>query len=715
MAKLPLSDAILRLLGNEERFDTFTHGRDTDSYLTRLGETVPSLRKFLKDVREDIIADQSGVVEADQALAPQLLTVYTRPRSSRYAGTYPRNGVFEAWCASYKPNRDIDVPGSFVTWLVGAGFPGQEIVRMQLDVYEVAASNLPSSVPGSGTLFYRGFYNISDIMEDKPRTDYAQRVELPLSGAGRYRQGYAYMHVMYCEMAGNVSTSFGVGQANARAEPDYGWVRVNNNWGGVTGQQIAFEIRELTLQPDDEHNYLGSAKLEHVASVGSLSLEWPGLSVLVPELRIERGRANNVIASSDPGRLNLLTFGAPGSITKTMRYPVQAAALALSHEYVRNVTVRRVSDNVLLTENVDYVVNYARGDISNPNAGSGFVECDITFTADNTRYDAIWIDPQTGDFGTTPGVERGKDVVEFIPNIPLGMLRVYNAYVTAANGISLAPTYTHRNGVPIGREGEYLAWLNEMRTRLPKLFKKIRLGQPITICQVGDSIQAIGGQSPSQYTTPNGPSRDNREIYFGGTGVGDDFLASLPVVNGKMQIGWVWHLKAAIESVSGSVVTIQNLAVGGSNTGQTVPGGNSPEMLAAYQATNADLFLTNFGMNSAGDNNFFLQTVSLFRTLRNYGGEIIDMMIPLTPAIGGIMDTSEWFELNNLKVRAAQIVNDEMNGVAYVPAALVCHPDHLGSMGMARETLCDAGKKNHSGQAEFAVYGKFLSNIVLGA
>ncbi|GJD73336.1 hypothetical protein [Methylobacterium goesingense] len=667
-------------------------------------------------------AVDTGLSTLAAAQGRRIRPAFTRPRREN-GGFYVRDGTFEAWAPVFAPARDIPDAASLTTFLQGLG-AAPAITRFQLQVYQVAASAVDSSPPGSGALVYPlTDYAAADVLEDPAHPTRVQRATFLTPGLGTLTAGSAYVFVVYAFLANGSPSSFGIAQGEpvAGSSPrDYGWVRVGSNWNGVQNSPIAYEIGESVGAPDSN---LDGPLIERVSAVGQQKLHWPGLSALIPELRLDHGRSSVILADpTNAQRVQLVSFGRPGTVTRTMTLPIQAGRLALGHEYVRNVSVVRNSDGAPRTEGTDYVVDYAAGDIFNPNAGSGNVVCRVTYTADQTRYDALWMNPQTGELGNTAGSERGKDVAEYLPSVPPGMVHLYNVYVTAANGIDLVPMYEHRDGVRVGAEGEFLAWNREMRARLPNLLRKMRAGETITICQVGDSIQAQGGQTQAQWTVANGPSRDNPNIYLAGNGVGQDFIDSLPRYDHgdgdgpiHMHIGWIWHLKAAIEACSNSTVIIKNLAVGGSDAGQVAPGCNSPEMLAAYQATGADLFLTNPGMNAIGNPALELQCVSLFRQLRGFGGEVIDMMIPLTPQVGQIADLSDWWDSNNDKVRAAECVNDETGGVAYVPAGLICNPDSLGPLGLARSTLCVAGKKNHPGAREMVAYGRILASIAKGA
>lgn len=53
-ARLPLGDAVSRFRDNDVRIDILTNGTDTESYVTTGGDSVPSIRKFMKDTAADV-------------------------------------------------------------------------------------------------------------------------------------------------------------------------------------------------------------------------------------------------------------------------------------------------------------------------------------------------------------------------------------------------------------------------------------------------------------------------------------------------------------------------------------------------------------------------------------------------------------------------------------------------------------------------------------
>lgn len=52
--RLSFGDSIWRFRDNDQRVAIFTNGTDTESYLTDDGDSVPSIRKFLKDTAFDL-------------------------------------------------------------------------------------------------------------------------------------------------------------------------------------------------------------------------------------------------------------------------------------------------------------------------------------------------------------------------------------------------------------------------------------------------------------------------------------------------------------------------------------------------------------------------------------------------------------------------------------------------------------------------------------
>jgi hypothetical protein len=66
MSVLPLTQAVERFRGNEDRIDIFTNGSSTDTYTTRDGRPVPSVTKFLLDMKQELIDAASQLVIGDQ-------------------------------------------------------------------------------------------------------------------------------------------------------------------------------------------------------------------------------------------------------------------------------------------------------------------------------------------------------------------------------------------------------------------------------------------------------------------------------------------------------------------------------------------------------------------------------------------------------------------------------------------------------------------------
>ncbi|WP_425962700.1 right-handed parallel beta-helix repeat-containing protein [Rhizobium nepotum] len=62
MAELPLAQGIDRFKQNEDRMDRFTNGSDTQTFTTSGGQTVPTIRKFLKDKDTEINAGADSIL-----------------------------------------------------------------------------------------------------------------------------------------------------------------------------------------------------------------------------------------------------------------------------------------------------------------------------------------------------------------------------------------------------------------------------------------------------------------------------------------------------------------------------------------------------------------------------------------------------------------------------------------------------------------------------
>lgn len=63
MAELPLDQAIPRYKTNEERFDLFMNGGETQSFTTSTGITIPSIAKFIHDKNDEINVAAYGILE----------------------------------------------------------------------------------------------------------------------------------------------------------------------------------------------------------------------------------------------------------------------------------------------------------------------------------------------------------------------------------------------------------------------------------------------------------------------------------------------------------------------------------------------------------------------------------------------------------------------------------------------------------------------------
>jgi len=83
MGELPLQQGILRLKGNEDRFDRFTNGSDVQDFVTSDGEAVPSLRKFLKTKDTEINVEADGILAASVDAKNTALTARDQAVSAR--------------------------------------------------------------------------------------------------------------------------------------------------------------------------------------------------------------------------------------------------------------------------------------------------------------------------------------------------------------------------------------------------------------------------------------------------------------------------------------------------------------------------------------------------------------------------------------------------------------------------------------------------------
>jgi len=83
MAELPLSQGIDRFKQNEDRFDRFTNGSDTQTVTHSDGSVSPSVRKFLKDKNTEINTAADGILAGANQAKTDAVTAKTAAETAR--------------------------------------------------------------------------------------------------------------------------------------------------------------------------------------------------------------------------------------------------------------------------------------------------------------------------------------------------------------------------------------------------------------------------------------------------------------------------------------------------------------------------------------------------------------------------------------------------------------------------------------------------------
>lgn len=102
MAELPLNTGIPRFKSNEDRFDRFVNGTDTQSWTTSGAASVPTIRKFLKDKNDEIdgtITDVFDARDASVAAATAAATARDESVSAKDASVAAKDAALVAKAA----------------------------------------------------------------------------------------------------------------------------------------------------------------------------------------------------------------------------------------------------------------------------------------------------------------------------------------------------------------------------------------------------------------------------------------------------------------------------------------------------------------------------------------------------------------------------------------------------------------------------------------
>lgn len=630
-------------------------------------------------------------------------------------GSWINGGSFTWFARGVLPDRIIVEPGD-VTF-----YPAEisaTATKFRLQGWKRLATDADYE-PGSGLADVSTFdntYALSDVLDVPGRTN-AQAAVFSLDGHPSMDAGYIYWFKLTALTAANAVTTTGMasGPTIGFAEPTYarGWAATGGAGFPVpSDESLAFVFREKAkTDPTQTASFIGDERITMKADVQTF---WPTVagqstSILLPEMQIERDNA--------PVKkgVSLVACSSPGSavVTESRQLQYQNTQL-LNYQHISGWSVRRASNNALLTEGVDYRIEPDWAGIAGLQNVAGF-DVNITYTAHRSRYEIVHADPSTGELASSAGALRGADVAEYMPSVPLGRIPIAALHVTNKNGLTVVPLHRYREGVRIGDEARHQAIVRSAQEINRKTMRLLRSGQPIRLGLVGTSIQAQGGQSPSDYYTVNGITRDVRPGYVWSGRIADDTVAALPLFDhgdggGQIHthIGWAWVLKQMLEEAYGSIVEIRNHAIGGSNVGISEPNANAPLKIAAVTADQCDHILFDPGTNDQDNDSFEAQTIAAIQWMKAAGADVTVITPPMPNFYGRMNSYDQWLSLSNQAMRAARYA-----GAACLPLHHYINPSDMGAMGIAPGSLSVAGVVNHPYRAELSFIGRMLSKLYL--
>lgn len=630
-------------------------------------------------------------------------------------GTWYNGGTFTWWARGVLVTRAVIEPGD-VTF-----YPAEisaTATKFRLQGWKRLATDADYE-PGLGLADVATFdqtFLIADVI-DVPGRANAQAAVIPLDGHPAMDAGYIYWFKLTPLTAANAVTTTGManGKPVSGSEPTYvrGWSSAGG--GGFAlpaAETIAFTFRERAkVEPVATASFIGD---ERVVTKSDVQKVWPSTagavtSVLLPEMVIERDNAPVKIPQS------LVTCASPGSVAASDVRNLQYQNMQqLPYQHISGWTVRRVSDNALLTEGVDYRIDADFAGITGLQNVAGY-DVTISYTGHRSRYEVIHADPSTGALASATGALRGADVAEYMPSVPLGRIPIAALHVTNKNGVTIVPIHRYRDGVRIGDEARHHAIVRYAQAMSPRLMRMLRSSQTIRLGLVGTSIQAQGGQPSSEWNTVNGATRDVLNGYMAAGRIASDTIGSIALYDhgdglGQFHThtGWAWTFKDALEAAYGSLIEIRNHAVGGSNVGTAEPGANAPQKRAAIIADQCDHILFDPGTNDQDNDSFEAQTIAAIQWMKTSGAEVTVITPPLPNRYGRLNSYDQWLSLSDQAARAARFA-----GAAVLPLHHYINPSDMGAMGLGPNSLGVAGVINHPGPTELAFIGRLLSKLYL--
>lgn len=383
----------------------------------------------------------------------------------------------------------------------------------------------------------------------------------------------------------------------------------------------------------------------------------------------------------------------------------------LGYKNISNVVVTRLSDSVVLTEGVDYVV-HKFGKIQGVQNIASF-NVSVSFSYTNEKYDLIEYDPMSGNLNLISGTERTIDAEDYLPAQTTGCISLVHVKIVGTTITDMIDLFKFdkRTNIRIGGEGELMRIQENNRKALFKVIRKLVKGQDISLGGYGDSITAIQAGSPA--FTANGTLRDRVEYL---SAMPADFVSTIDKYDFSdgagtvhVKIGWNWKLKAFLESKFGITVNYYNYGIASTNSTNSnnsgLYNGLWPARIAVPVAAAHDLMVIAFGMNELGQTYTYANVKSIAQQFIAAGSCVIIMGVPrIQRSDRTTTDLANWEITNNNLMKAALD-----SGSAFIDPAYFTHDNFLGGMKISPDNMCAANLFNHPGPFEFSRYGELLT------
>ena len=463
--------------------------------------------------------------------------------------------------------------------------------------------------------------------------------------------------------------------------------------------QQATELVALDTRVDDLNAQLG------LPQVGVSDLIVPKLSVVGRVVNLAGAYALLDGAPVSFSGSFTLTRPATGSETKigyTLKYSPGGATLTantnafLWRRRLSQVVVTRQSDGVVLTEGVDYSVDYSFGKLYGRINKADYL-VDVAYTYQRERYDLLQVDLTSLEVSVVAGTERDMDAHEFGPvkgdrKTALYLLYVHEESVTAV------PLYRFEKGVRRDSQAVFDRLQANNKVALAKTLAKLRKGLPIKMVGYGHSIVAHGGYDLLWYfEATDGTTRSAIPRYDRGDSGGP----------WAVKTSYLWVAKLALESAFGVTIDYLNAGKSGTSSSSAANQGLDPARLGPVLASGADLMILDFAMNEIGADTTYANFKSIIQQAKAAGMEVVVMACQQTNKQTDTRDIAGWRKTN----RTLQLVAAD-TGAAFCATHWLTDQGG-GGMPVAPEQLCSANFFNHPGLTENRVYGEMLARTFL--